>query len=293
MYVTADSIDWNKLWMNARSSCGRNSGSDKIECATVWDKKDVAKRYDQTVSRNNFERGIEKIDKMNIDSDYSVLDVGAGPGTLAIPLAKRVKSVTAIEPAHGMFECLKDNIKAGRIENIYCINKKWEDVSLADIGKHDVVVASMSLGMADLQSALRKMNDAANHYVYIFWHTGKSDWWTYYEKLWPKVHNKPYTPGPGANYVYNILYGLEIYANVEMGCPPPWRAEYQSFDDAVAQFKAYVGAVSPEQESALRKHLPEILVQKDNGAFTLPDEGYLPYAMIWWNKKGVLYAGKD
>lgn len=121
----------------------------------------------------------------------------------------------------------------------------------------------------------------------IFWHIDKSDWWAYYEKLWPKVHNKPYVPGPGANYVYNILYGMGIYANVEIGSPPPWGAVYPTFDDAVAQFKAYVGAVTPEQESALRKHLPEILVRKDNGAYTLPDDGKLPYAMIWWDKKGV------
>lgn len=290
MHVTADSIDWNKLWMNAKSACGLSSGSDKsdkIDCATIWDQKEVAKRYDQTVTRDNYARGTERIGRMAIDPDCSVLDVGAGPGSLAIPLAKRVKSVTAIEPGFGMFECLQDHIKEEGIENIVCINKKWEAVSLDDIGKHDVVVASMSLGMVDLKAALRKMNDAANRYVYIFWHIGKSDWWVYYKKLWPIIHNKPYVPGPGANYVYNILYGMEIYANVEIGCPLPWGAVYPTFDDAVTQFKAYIGAVTPEQESALRKHLPEILVQKDNGAYTLPDDGKLPYAMIWWEKEGI------
>lgn len=287
MYVTADSIDWNKLWMNAKSACGQNADSDKIECATIWNNKVVAKRYDKIATGENYAKGIDRIDKMDIDPGCTVLDVGAGPGSLAIPLAKRVKSVTAIEPAPGMFECLKDHIKEECIENIVCINKKWESVSLDDIGKHDVVVACMSLGMFDLQAALKKMNDAAIHYVYIFWHIDKSDWWTYYEKLWPKVHNRPYVPGPGANYVYNILYCMGIYANIETKYHRPWKEEYPSLDDAVAQFKAYVGAVTSEQENALRKYLPEILMQKDNGAYTLPDDGNLPYAMIWWDKKGV------
>lgn len=287
MHMTAESLDWNKLWMSAKSACGQNAGTDKSECSTVWNNKDVAKRYDKMAARANYAGGIERINKMDIDSNFTVLDVGAGPGTLAIPLAKRVKSVTAIEPALGMFECLKDHIEEECIENIFCVNKKWENVSLSEIGKHDVVVASMSLGMFDLQAALRKMNDAANHYVYIFWHIGKSDWWTYYEKLWPKVHNKPYVLSPGANYVYNILYDMGIYANVETKLHRPWKEEYPSLDDAVAQFRAYIGAVTSEQEKALRKYLPEILVQTDNGAFTLPDDGNFPYAMIWWKKKGV------
>ncbi len=37
------------------------------------------------------------MDKIKIDSDSAVLDVGCGTGTLAIPLAKKTKSVTALD----------------------------------------------------------------------------------------------------------------------------------------------------------------------------------------------------
>lgn len=288
MCETTDSIDWNKLWMNAltfsRSSYGSKSDANEIGCAKMWNSTDAAVKYDKTARLNNCASGMEKIGKMHLEPDFTVLDIGAGPGTLAIPLARRVKKVTAIEPALGMLECLKEHIREECIENIVCINKKWEDVALDDIEKHDVVIASFSLGMLDLQDALKKMNYFANQYVYIFWNIGKSDWVTYYEKIWSKVYNTSYVAAPGANYVYNILYGMGIYANIEVGVLA-FRPEYSNLDEAVAVFKAFVHAVTPEQENALKKCLPGILVQKKNGAYTLPDDGRYPYALIWWNKR--------
>lgn len=288
MCENANSINWNKLWMNAltssKSSYGLKSDEDEIGCAKIWNSADSAAKYDQTARLNNCASAVEKISKMHIEPDYTVLDIGAGPGTLAIPLARRVKKVTAIEPGLGMLECLKDHIRKECIENIVCVNKKWEDVSLDDTEKHDVVIASFSLEMSDLQDALRKMNDFAKQHVYIFWNIGKSDWVTYYEKIWPKVHNRSYIPGPGTNYVYNILYEMGIYANIQVGVLA-FRPEYSSLDEAVAVFKAFVHAETQEQENALKKCLPGILVQKKNGAFTLPDNGKYPYALIWWNKR--------
>jgi 16S rRNA A1518/A1519 N6-dimethyltransferase RsmA/KsgA/DIM1 with predicted DNA glycosylase/AP lyase activity len=37
-----------------------------------------------------------------------VPDIGAGPGTLAIPLAPRVKEITAVEPGAGMVSILQE-----------------------------------------------------------------------------------------------------------------------------------------------------------------------------------------
>ena len=37
-----------------------------------------------------------------ITPDFEVLDIGAGPGTLAIPFAERVRKATAVEPSKGL-----------------------------------------------------------------------------------------------------------------------------------------------------------------------------------------------
>ena len=66
---------------------------------------------------------------------------GAGTGRLAIPMAGRVKKVTAIEPSKGTLECLKKDVERERVENIVYVNKRWEDVELGiDVEPHDVVI---------------------------------------------------------------------------------------------------------------------------------------------------------
>lgn len=287
MSRTVDSIDWNKLWMDALSAWTNSPelepGRGGMGCSNMWNKADAAFQYDQTARLNNCASAKEKIGKMAIKPNYTVLDIGAGPGTLAIPLSGKVKKITAIEPAPGMIECLKTHISKEGIENIVCINKKWEDVSTDDISRHDVVIASFSLYMRDLREALLKMDSFASRHVYIFWNVGRSDWVKYYQKLWPEVHGTDYVPAPEVNYVYNILYNMGIYANVKVGTLF-FGTEYQTLDEAVAVFKAFVHAETSEQELTLRRCLPNLLIQKENGFFSLPDGGKYPYAMIWWDK---------
>jgi FkbM family methyltransferase len=93
-----------------------------------------------------------------------VLDIGAGPGTLAIPLAPRVKEITVIEPGKGMVDLLKENMKKDGITNITCIEKRWEDIDInTDIsGKYDIVLSSLSLTMEDIRQSLAKMNSVSS-----------------------------------------------------------------------------------------------------------------------------------
>ena len=58
-----------------------------------------------------------------ITPDSRVLDIGAGPGTLAIPLAPQVREITAVEPGAGMVEILKDHAEQDGIRNITCVQK--------------------------------------------------------------------------------------------------------------------------------------------------------------------------
>ncbi len=44
-----------------------------------------------------------------------MLDIGAGPGTLAIPLSPLVKEITAVEPGAGMVEILRKHAEAGEL----------------------------------------------------------------------------------------------------------------------------------------------------------------------------------
>ncbi|HJH28504.1 MAG TPA: class I SAM-dependent methyltransferase, partial [Methanosarcinaceae archaeon] len=142
-------IDWNKMWMEAMENASwRTRRGDITE---FWDKR--ARWFCQSIEDDD--RPAQMISKLDIDPKCTVLDIGAGPGTLTIPLAKIVKHVTVVEPSRGMLACLRENAANESLENITCINRKWEDVHPGeDLDKYDVVIASYSLSMLDMVAAL-------------------------------------------------------------------------------------------------------------------------------------------
>lgn len=168
-----EDFDWNGMWkelMQNASWSRRRRGGDMIK---FWDKR--ARRYSESMKHNNHADRI--ITKLDFNPECTVLDIGSGPGTLAIPLAKMTKYVTAVDPSSGMFACLKENAVSEGLKNITCINKKWEDVKIGtDIAEHDIVLASHSLTMLDIKEAVSKMNDVAKRYVYIFTFAGAQIW---------------------------------------------------------------------------------------------------------------------
>ncbi|PKP53357.1 MAG: class I SAM-dependent methyltransferase [Candidatus Altiarchaeales archaeon HGW-Altiarchaeales-3] len=272
-----EDINFNELWMKTKQNSSH--GKEHKSCSMIWHDKDRAKKYDERVKENNRKRAMQQIEKLKINSKSSVLDIGAGPGTLAIPLAKSVKKITAIEPARGMFEYLKQNIEEENLNNITCINKNWEEVNVDEIEKHDVVIASFSLGMLDLREALKKMNDAANESVYIFHFAGITQWERRYKEIWRRL-GREYIPGPKSDYIYNILYQMGIYANIEVN-ETDYNQKFKNLTEAANEFKQMLDIETPEEDEILREYLSENLV-KENG--NLVSKGKTMRAMIWWEK---------
>ncbi len=265
-------INWNELWKMLRLSSPWRRTLDE-PAGSFWDKR--AKRFNESMMQNR-ERTERQIAKIELAPEYTVLDVGAGTGRLAIPIAKRVKSVTAIDPSRGMLACLQENMEKERVENITCINKRWEDVELrVDVEPHDVVIASHSLGMFDIQEALAKMDAAAKKYVYIFTFAGR--WMD--GGLWEKIHGEIRPSWSDYIYLYNILHDMGIYADVEIR-DSEYEQRYGSLDEAVTKLKEMYDMPS-EKEEILREHLSKILVE-DDGTLCLKRKS--KSAMIWWQK---------
>jgi len=83
-----EDINWNKMWMESmKNASWRKRRGDNTE---FWNKR--ARQYNKSLKDN--ERPGKIISKLDIDPSHTVLDIGAGPGTLTIPLAKKVKHVT-------------------------------------------------------------------------------------------------------------------------------------------------------------------------------------------------------
>ncbi|MCD4845673.1 MAG: class I SAM-dependent methyltransferase [Methanosarcinales archaeon] len=272
-----EDINWNKMWMESmKNASWRKCRGDNTE---FWNKR--ARQYNESLKDN--ERPGKIISKLDIDPSHTVLDIGAGPGTLTIPLAKKVKHVTVVEPSSGMLACLRENAVNEGLDNITCINKKWEDaVPGEDLDKYDVVIASYSLAMLDIKKALLKMHEVARQSVYLFTFAGDNMW--DYTELWPVLYKETYKAGPDYIYIYNILYQIGIQADVEISTTEH-KQRFSNIDEAVDLWKENLGISTPEAEEVIRSHLSAKLIRED-GSLWLKNN--MKVASICWRKENEI-----
>lgn len=80
------------------------------------------------------------LENANIQPDETILEIGAGIGTLTIPMAKKAGKVIAIEKDSNIVKVLKQRIKDENIENIEVIN---EDALKIEYPSFDKVVSNL------------------------------------------------------------------------------------------------------------------------------------------------------
>ncbi|AET64586.1 class I SAM-dependent methyltransferase [Methanothrix harundinacea] len=272
-------IDWNEVW-NDQMRRSREASTAR-DCARIWEKRESALKF-WNMSKENSHRVEETIAGTEITPDSRVLDIGAGPGTLAIPFAQRVKHVTAVEPAKGMVLVLQEKMAEEQVSNIEIVQKRWEDVNVADDLKtpYDVVIASFSLGMADIRGAIEKMiaSAAKGGTIYLYHFAGETHWDRDCRDLWPRLHGREYQPGPKSDVLYNVLYSMGIYPSVRT-FRLRHSQRFASMEEAMAHFRSQYAITTPEQEAIVREHLGRVLVE-ENGGLSLPASSIR--VKIWW-----------
>jgi SAM-dependent methyltransferase len=272
--------DWNEIWKARQHLHESSKHSD--DPSHNWNKRENAERYDSTSRIEYDDRVLTTINGLDIAKESCVLDIGAGPGTLALPLAPRVKEITAIEPGEGMTAILSERMKKDGVTNINIIRKRWEDIiPTSDLsGQYDVVIASLSLTMEDIRLALRQMDAVSRGSVYLFWFVDMPFWERMYADLWEPLHGLPYHPGPKADCLFGVLYQMGIYANVEM---LPLKKEYRfkTMDELTVFFRRRFNVMRPEQERVLDDYLKP-LIRTEGSEIVI--SGDSTFAKIWWKK---------
>lgn len=96
------------------------------------------------------------IDRLDLTGASTLLDVGCGPGTLALPLAARLQRITAIDYSPGMLAALRERATTAGIANIDTLLRSWND-DWSDVPVCDIAIASRSMTVIDLREALDKL----------------------------------------------------------------------------------------------------------------------------------------
>ncbi|MBC7085296.1 MAG: class I SAM-dependent methyltransferase [Methanomethylovorans sp.] len=274
-----EKIDWNEIWKKLMIAQQKlDKMGDKNE---YWNKKENAELFWKR-SQEHSKKTCDILMELPFTSNSRILDIGSGPGRLAIPLAKKVSHLTAVEPAKGMIEILKENIKKESIDNIKCINKRWEEVDVENDldATYDIVIASFSLGMPDIKEAIKKMEQASSKYIYLYWFAGVTPWEKHSIALWPSLYGTNYIAGPKCDVLYNVLYNMGIYPDMHV-FSMEYTNNFVSIDEAIDFYKKRFIIQTNEQERILYKYLKNILVQKNN---QLVEYGHSKRVRISWAK---------
>ena len=268
---------WRDRWQQQRLALleARNS-----EGNSFWnDKKGIKKHFIRDLNEWR-EQAEARIAGMGIKDGTRVLDIGAGTGTLSVPLAAHGCNVTAVEPSPVMGEALVEYQREQKTREINLIQKRWEDVSLDELGEpYDAVIASYSLMVTDIGEAVLKMQECCRGTVHIFWFLTQPLWAQVNAGVWKELHGTDFCGEPTADCLWQVLYKMGIYANlaVESGCDP---AVYSSIEDAVAEFRGRMNCTAAEQDEILRQYFRSALKKTENGYMV---NGRALGAHLWWN----------
>jgi ubiquinone/menaquinone biosynthesis C-methylase UbiE len=229
------------------------------------------------IKRNNYEYGKKAVEilKDNLEgfSNFTVLEIGTGAGTLTIPLAKEVKKVTAIEKSEMNIKLLKENLRENGIENVEIINADWNSIDIDD--KFDLVVCSHFLWMVeDLEKHLEKMESLSKRYCSIIQPCGRD---SIVKKIYEKILNKPYMGEfePDADYfAYVILREWGRVVNVRYF---DYTIE-RNLEEEIRYVASFIGRFREVDEEVIKKiesYLKEI---SDNEKFITKNK----VVVLWW-----------
>jgi SAM-dependent methyltransferase len=250
--------------------------SSPVHDSSFWDRR--ASSFSEYATGTGYAERFLKL--MNVDPDWTVLDMACGGGTLAVPLAGKVKEITAVDFSENMLRILEKRCGEKGITNVRTIHGRWEDDwDELGIGRHDVAIASRSLLADDVYASLAKLNALAGRQVYISTSVGDGP---FDRRLFEAV-GRVFTMSPDYIYYYNLLHRMGIHANVAF-VREDHESSWETFNDALDAQRWMFSNLTESEEDRIKDYLLENLLYT-GGLWRLPYERPCRWAVMWWDKE--------
>lgn len=212
-----------------------------------------------------------------VEPSQSLMDVGAGGGRLALPLATRCRAVVAVEPSSSMCQVLREQALESGLENVILVEARWEEAQVETV---DIVLCVHVLYVvAGIESFVRKMEAHAREKVLVVLFQTPPQSQIY--PLWQIVHREDRIPLPSLPQFRDVLSQLGINANVEMLEQLPQKG----FDDREQALEQLTGrlylAPGSSQLARLEEILPDLLEETDSGFIVKGSQPLQPALVSW------------
>lgn len=210
------------------------------------------------------------------------LDIGAGAGRYALPLALRVREVIALDPSPSMLEALREQADLHGIANVRTIEDRWPpadgvggapaaDVALiANLG-YDVEAIGPFLDAMDAAATRRCIAILADRQPSAPAHA-----------FWPPVHGESRAELPAFEDFVALLRARGREPQVAL-LPRPARG-YGSREELVRWVRNQLFvADGSAKDAVLQRELADRIVAHDDGTFGLTSQVEMRTGIAWWS----------
>lgn len=212
-----------------------------------------------------------------VEPHHTLMDVGAGGGRLALPLATKCAKVVAVEPSASMCQVLRDQASESGIENVNLVESGWDEAQVEPV---DIVLCAHVLYViAGIESFVRKLEAHAKEKVLVVLFQAPPQTQIY--PLWELVHGEKRIPLPSLPQFREVLSQLSIEAHVDMLEQLPARG-FEDRERALEQLtdRLYL-APGTSQLTKFEEILPDLLQETDNGLIIKGSEPLRPALVSW------------
>ena len=208
----------------------------------------------------------------------SVLDVGCGPGALAISLAGQGARVTALDSSRKMLDCLMAEGKRRGVQKITPVLADWSGYASSSL--YDLVVAAF-FPQAMTPTGIRRLESLSKGCCALVVGCGK-DAFPIRGRLWRRLMDAP-LPGTGRHLscAFNYLLASGRSPNlmhlswlIDVNLP------MDTVFDYYRNYFAIFGKDHRDVDDAIRIELDE-LIQDD----CCRSSGKMEVALIWWHQE--------
>ena len=215
--------------------------------------------------------------KQELQAHQTLLDVGAGGGRLALPLALRCRRVAAVEPSSSMAEVLSQQVSDLSIQNVSLVQAKWED---AEVEAADIVLCCHVLYVVpDIESFVRELESHARQSVLVVLFKSAPQSQTY--PLWKRIHGEDRLHLPSLPEFQEVLAELDIDAHMET-LPPQQSRGFDDREQALEQLGRRLYLEPDSRKMAeLESMLPDLLEEVEGTLVIRGSQPLEPGLVIW------------
>jgi SAM-dependent methyltransferase len=280
-----DNLDCNnsaclaELWKSLTQKRGRGPQS-----ALFWDKR--AESFARNVRGDRREKRTAEIFDMIKSTGLSlegaeVLDIGSGPGTLAIPLAKMGAKVTALDISAEMMKGLLKRADEEGVAMSQIILSAWSDIDIdaqGFRGRYDLVLASMTPGINGPETFDKMMQASKNVCYYSNFVSRK--WDASYYELHQMLFNESYGEAVSNGFQLPFMYLYSLgYRPILKISKNTWASDepVDCMADTVSGFFSGKKDINDDMKNRMKKYFEE---KAENGMYHSSTES-VTGMMVW------------